>query len=116
MLDLLVHRPDLTLTGGEQKFGLGLWNYPWIAIPLELGLTLWAFFFYLRQTRGPVAPPLVLLALLLAAQAINWFAPTPPAAGPALYLAALASYALVTLTAMWVGSTRRHRLHLGMQG
>jgi hypothetical protein len=39
-LDLLVHRPDLTLAGDQPLLGLGLWNYPAIAIPLEIGLTL----------------------------------------------------------------------------
>ncbi len=114
LLDLIVHRPDLTMAGGEEKYGLGLWNYPWVAIPLELALILGAFFLYVRKTRGPVAPPLILLGLLLLMQGMNWFGPQPPVAGPGMYLSSLAAFALVTLTAMWVGGTRRHKLHLGM--
>ena len=118
VLDLVTHRPDLTLVGsaaeGARTFGLGLLNHPWIAMPLEIGIVLAAFFFYLSKTRGPVAPPLILLFLLLAMQAINWFGPEPPEANIGLYLSALAAFALVTIVAMWVGTTRRHRLHLGM--
>ena len=116
VLDLLVHRPDLTLAGGEHKIGLGLWDYPMIAIPLELGLILGAFFWYLRRTQGPIIPPIFLLGLLLIIQTINWFGPAPTEAGPVLYLSALASFGLVTLAAMWVDRTRNYRLHLGMQG
>ena len=38
LLDLVVHRPDLTLWGAEPKLGLALWNHTWIALGLELGL------------------------------------------------------------------------------
>lgn len=37
-LDLLVHRPDLTLWGAPPKLGLGLWNAPFVAWLLELVL------------------------------------------------------------------------------
>ena len=35
-VDLLVHIPDLTLYGAPPKLGLGLWNHPMIAMPLEI--------------------------------------------------------------------------------
>ena len=41
-LDLLVHRPDLTLAGDPPKLGLGLWNIPLLEMPLEIALTLGA--------------------------------------------------------------------------
>ncbi|MEC7399506.1 MAG: hypothetical protein VYD00_05765, partial [Pseudomonadota bacterium] len=59
LIDLLVHRPDLTLAGGPDRLGLGLWDRPLIAIPLELAITLLAFVWYIRATRGPVIPPLI---------------------------------------------------------
>lgn len=37
-LDLLVHRADLALWPGGEKFGLGFWNYPVPEQALELGL------------------------------------------------------------------------------
>ena len=118
LLDWLVHVPDLTFDGGPPKHGLGLWNYPWVSIPLELGLTLGAFAFYLRRTRGPVGPPAVLLGAMLLLQAINWFAPHPARAGNFLYLQALLAFGLLTAIAALVGRTRwfRKRGGLAMPG
>ena len=85
-----------------------------IAIPLELLITVAAFALYLRRTKGPVAPPLILIALLLAMQSLNWFGPPPESAGPALYLTALAAFALATWVAHWVGGTRWHKREVGL--
>ncbi len=108
-LDLLVHRPDLTLNGNPPKMGFGLWNYPAIEIPLEIGITVAAFLWYVRRTKGPVMPPLILLALLFVFQAVNWFGPPPEQAGPGMYILALTSYGVATFFAYWVGTTRRHK-------
>nr|WP_298927599.1 hypothetical protein [uncultured Erythrobacter sp.] len=105
-LDWLTHRPDLTMAGGEATYGLGLWNYPAIAMPLEIGITLAAFLFYIRRSRGPIGQPLILLVILLAMQAVNWFGPEPEAAGPFLYIQALVAFAIVTGIAAWVGENR----------
>ncbi len=109
LIDLIVHRPDLTLAGGPPKLGLGLWDYPLVAMPLELGLLGIAFWFYLRRTNGPLGPPLILLAALLLFQAINWFGPQPTEYSVALPLTALLSYGILIALAHWVGKTRRHR-------
>lgn len=114
LLDLLVHRPDLTLSGQPPKLGLALWNYPLAAIPVELALTGLAFWFFLSRTRGPVGPPLVLLAVMLLFQAINWFGPQPDEYSIALPLVALLSYAILIALARWVGTTRRHRRAAGL--
>lgn len=114
VLDLVTHRPDLTLAGGEDKFGFGLWNYPWAAIPLELALILGSFIYFMRRTKGPLVPPLVLLGVMLAMQAINWFGPEPETAGPAFYLSALAAFLVATLLAAWVGATRWHKREVGL--
>lgn len=106
LLDWVVHVPDLTLAGQPPKLGLGLWDYPWVAVPLELGLTLGAFGFYMRRTRGPMGPPAVLLGMLLLLQAVNWFAPHPAEAGAFLYLQALLAFAILTALAVWVGENR----------
>ncbi len=113
-LDLLVHVPDLTLDGTPPKLGLGLWNMPWVAVPLELGLTLGAFAFYLSRTRGPAGPPLVLAGVLLTLQAVNWLAPHPAEAGPFVYLQALIAFALLTALAAWVGENRWFRKRGGL--
>jgi hypothetical protein len=114
LLDWLVHVPDLTLAGEPPTYGLGLWNYPWIAMPLELALTIGAFAFYVRRTQGPPGPPFVLLAVLLLLQAVNWFGPHPEEAGAFLYLQALFAFGLVTLIAFWVGTNRGIKLRRGL--
>lgn len=107
-IDLLVHRPDLTLAGGETRFGFGIWNYPVIAIALELGITIAAFLWYVQRTKGPIMPPWILLGFLLLIQAINWFGPEPTEAGIVMYGSALLSFGLAAWIARWVGTTRRH--------
>lgn len=109
LLDWLAHRPDLTLAGGKTTYGLGLWNYPAIEMPLEIGITLATFYWYVRSTRGPIGPPLVLMAMLLLFQAINWFAPHPAAAGVGMYLQALFAFGVAAFVAHWVGTNRWHR-------
>ncbi len=114
LLDWLVHRPDLTLAGSGRKFGLGLWNMPLVEMPLEIGLVLLAFWFYARRTKGPVVPPLVLLAAMLMFQAIDWFGPAPESAGFAMYATALFAFAVLTALAFWVQSTRWHKNQVGL--
>jgi hypothetical protein len=110
LLDLIVHRPDLTLAGAPPKMGFGLWNHPAIEMPLELGLTFGALALYLARTRGPALPAVVLGAVLLALQAFNWFAPEPTAVTPATSYLAFFAYGLATLCAWWLGKTRRRAL------
>lgn len=107
LLDWVSHRPDLTLMGSAPHYGLGLWNYPAIAMPFELGLTLAALVFYLRRTRGPAGPPIVLLITLLALQGVNWFGPEPTAVSVFLHLQALTAFGVLTLLAAWVGENRQ---------
>ncbi|MEM9501861.1 MAG: hypothetical protein AAF941_08445 [Pseudomonadota bacterium] len=105
-LDWLTHAPDLTIAGGPQTYGLGLWNYPYLAMPLELLITIGAFIFYVRRTRGPIGPPLILIGVLLAFQALNWFGAEPAKAGMVLYIQALLAFAIATGFAVWVGENR----------
>jgi hypothetical protein len=82
VLDLLVHRQDLGILGdGPPKLGFGLWDYPHIEIPLELGLLVVGFGIYLSTTKavgrwGRVLPWLV-MAMLVVFQFANWFGPLP---------------------------------------
>ena len=114
LLDWLTHRPDMTLAGGTEGYGLGLWNMPWIEMPLEVGITLAAFVWFVRHTKGPVGPPMILISVLLLFQAIDWFGPAPAEAGAPLYLTALVSYAVVTAIAWWVSDTRWHKREVGL--
>ena len=112
-LDLLVHVPDLTLWGSEPKLGFGLWNYPAIEMPLELGLTFGALFFFMLRTRataGTARLAVGLLAmLLLTVQMVNWFGPPPGEPSVAAAMTVLGTYLLMSAIAAWVGATRVHR-------
>jgi len=101
-LDLLVHVPDLTLAGSPPKLGLGLWNHPWIEMPLELGLTFGALWWYWKA-RNPALPRVVALAgVLLLLQAINWFGPVEPEVTAGTSYLAFFAYGLATLAAWWM--------------
>ncbi len=55
-LDLIVHRQDLPLWPGDpsgiQKFGFGLWNHAWAAIPLEVALFAAGLWLYQKSTKA----------------------------------------------------------------
>ena len=114
LLDLLVHRPDLTIAGGDYRLGLGLWNSPALAMPVELILVLGAYWFYIARTKGPLVPPLVLLATMLLLQGYDWFGPEPVAVGPGFSIMALLAFGLLTTMAFWVQSTRWHKNTVGL--
>ena len=110
LLDLLVHRPDLTIAGQPPKLGLGLWNHPMIEMPLEIGLIALGFLIYIRQTRpinrrSPV-PMALIVSSLLAMQAVNWFGPEPEAFAPGIAISALIAYAVLAGLAHWLASSR----------
>src|SRR6476620_4931355 len=50
VLDFLVHRRDLPLYDDAAKVGLGIWNYPVIALLLEALLLFGGMMMYLRRT------------------------------------------------------------------
>lgn len=107
LLDLVVHVPDLTLAGRPPKLGLGLWNHPWVEMPLELGLTFGALWLYVRARRPAGSRVLVLAGVLLALQAINWFGPAEAEVTPATSYLAFFAYALATLAAWWMAKSSR---------
>lgn len=83
LLDVLTHRPDMPITLSDStRIGVGLWNFPAIAVALELllfGLGVWL---YARQTiafdrQGSVGF-WALVVFLVLAYAANLFGPTPP--------------------------------------
>ena len=102
--DLLVHIPDLTLWGSPPKLGLGLWNHPAIAMPLEVGLTAIAFAVFIRARRparrGWTALSVLAIAMLLV-QAVNWFGPPPSEPNFAAAIIVFATYGIITLIAAW---------------
>jgi hypothetical protein len=107
-LDLVVHVPDLTLTGSPPKLGFGLWNHPAIAMPLEIGLLLGTAGLYAVSTRPDDKPRalLILVGVLLLVQAIHWFGPPPTAVDVSLWGLALFVFVIATLLASWVARNR----------
>ncbi|WP_332816776.1 hypothetical protein [Sphingopyxis sp.] len=108
-IDLLVHIPDLTLFGAPPKLGLGLWNHPLVAMPLEALLIGGAFLYYMRRTQAPTGDRRLwmLAALLATVQAVDWFGPKEPVYSLAIPATMLAAYAVLAGTAAWAGTNRR---------
>ena len=110
LLDILFHRPDLKLAGSPPMLGFGLWYYPVMAMPLVLLVIGGAIAFYLLRTSkrpGRGNQPLILLVtLLLAFQAIDWFGPPPDSFDPSIAVLALLSYTLASIAAWWLGRSR----------
>src|SRR5262249_39533586 len=81
VLDYLVHRPDLPLYDNTMKIGLGLWNYPAVALSLEAVLLFAGMILYLRTTKpksaiGRFGPP-VFGAVMVGIQCYVFFGPPP---------------------------------------
>ncbi len=77
-------------------------------------LTLGGFVWYIRATKGPVGPPLILIGVMLALQAFSWFGPEPQGSPAAMVLTMIFAFAIVTALAFWVGRTRWHKRHVGL--
>src|SRR5882672_2686314 len=88
ILDFLVHRPDLALYDNTAKVGLGLWNYPAVALGLEAVLLFGGMLLYFRLGSARRTAMLVFGVIMLAVQVYVFFGPPPPsdkaAAGTAL--------------------------------
>ena len=115
-IDLLVHIPDLTLFGAPPKIGLGLWNHPLIAMPLEILLIGVALLYYARRNyaRRTRSPPgnlrlWILAALLALFQTIDWFGPKEPVYSLAIPATMLTAYAVLAAVAGWAGANRKVR-------
>ncbi len=111
VLDWLVHRPDLPLYDDTMKVGLGIWNYPAIALALEAFFLFGGMIMYLRRTQslnaiGRIGPP-VFGILMLAIQGYIFFGP-PPTSPSSAAITALVSYAVFAVVAHWLDRQRHH--------
>lgn len=111
LLDLIVHRPDLTLWGQPPKLGFALWDSPVLEHAIEIVLAYGALLWFARATRGPRLPLIVLGAAMAALQAIDWTTPQPPAivdrVSASVPLLGLFAYGLLSAIAWWAGASRR---------
>lgn len=110
VLDLVTHRPDLPLTiGGSERFGLGLWNYPSVAVSLELIMFGVEIAFYMRATTARGTSGTVGLWLLIVFLVAVYFAALFGAPPPNVSALAWSAQALWLLVAWgyWLDRQRR---------
>lgn len=109
LLDFVTHKPDLELWFGGPKVGLALWDNLPLAVTTEFALLIAGLGFYLMKTRAKgvmgKAAPLVLFALLAAAQVFGNFGPPPESAAMAAQSAIMAYFVFAALAA-WVDGAR----------
>jgi hypothetical protein len=98
ILDLVVHRPDLSLYGGAYKMGFGLWNYRVPSFVVEMVVLFGGAALYLKTVRrkGRVIVFVAALALL---QVVGTFVFPPPASDRAEAFTALLFYFLLAAIA-----------------
>src|SRR5579871_2174814 len=97
VLDFIVHQPDLDLVDESHKVGLGLWNYPYTEISVELLLLFAGLAFYLKKSPGLSKVrriAMVVFCLLLAVfQVAGNFGPPPqPAAAHIMLIVGFVIY------------------------
>ena len=105
VLDVVVHVPDLPLSGGSStRLGLGLWNHPVATLVLELatlagGVAVYAAFRSIRHpARGGRLAGLV--AVLVVIYLVSYFGPPPPSVR-AIGVADLVGLLLLVAFAAW---------------
>ena len=114
-IDLLVHGPDLTLLGQPPKFGLGLWNLPAIEMPLELGITAAAIWYFARAAQISLTAPrmIAMILFLLSVQLFNWFGPVPTKFDISMPISALLAYGVAIIMAWWLATGDNRRMTNG---
>jgi hypothetical protein len=106
VLDLVVHRPDLTLFGVDPKLGLGLWNLPLTAFAVEIAVLVAAAAWYARGASAAARRAVARgVGVLIVLQVVTMLGPVPPST------AALALSMLVTFCALaWAAARGERRL------
>lgn len=83
VLDVISHRPDMPVTLSDAtRIGLGLWNYPVLALILELSLFAIGVWLYVDSSKAKDRKGSIglwaLILFLLAVYAGNFISPPPP--------------------------------------
>lgn len=110
VLDVITHRPDMPIALSETvKVGFGLWNYPMIAIPLELLLFGAGVWMYCRATeplnRSGSVGLKVLVVFLLVVYLANIYGPPPPSESAVVWSAQ--AMWLIVAWGFWIDRNRR---------
>jgi len=112
VLDVLTHRPDMPITLSDASpIGLGLWNFPVVAVPLELGLFGAGIWMYIRHTK-PINRQgnfgfWALIVFLLVVYAANFLGPPPPS--PTAVAWSVQAMWLLIAWGFWVDHNRVRR-------
>jgi hypothetical protein len=109
ILDLVVHRPDLSLYDSVYKMGFGLWNYRIPAFILEMAVLFGGAWVYVKAVprEGRV---MVFVGVLAVVQFVGTFAFPPPPSDRNEAFMALFFYFLLAVIAGWVGRGQRINL------
>jgi hypothetical protein len=112
ILDVLTHRPDMPLgLGAGPKLGIGLWNDPILAIPLELLLFGAGVYLYRGQTRALNRQGSfglwALVGLLLIIYIANLIGPLPPS--PAAVAWSAQAMWFIVAWGFWIDHNRGNR-------
>lgn len=112
VLDVLTHRPDVPITLSDSSaIGIGLWNFPGVAIPLELFLFGLGVAFYIRGTKPLNRKGSIgfwaLVLFMLAVYAANLLGPPPPSTTAVAWSAQ--SLWLLVAWGFWVDRNRAGR-------
>jgi hypothetical protein len=111
LFDWIVHAPDLPLIFNEMKVGLGLWEYPYLSVPLEIGLLFLGVWLYDRAAPSPRRAGTVVLWLFgFAMSALlvqNTFFAQHPANSADFATLSLVAYTTLALLAAGVDYLRR---------
>jgi hypothetical protein len=110
VLDWLVHVPDLPLSPfGKTKVGLGLWNYKYLELAVELLFFAAAVYLYLQTTAANNKKGAIgfwsLIIFLVVVHVMNFFGPPPPAVTPVV-ITGLSQWLLVWWV-WWADKNRR---------
>jgi hypothetical protein len=113
LLDLVVHRPDLPLVFDEMKVGLGLWQQPYVSVPVEIGLMFLGLWLYDRMVPSPTRAGTIALWLfgfaMAGLQIQNTFFNEHPASSEGFAQLALFGYVTLTLLAAGVDYLRKEK-------
>lgn len=106
LLDLIVHVPDLPVSGSDSpRLGLGLWNQPLLTLLLELATLAAGVAVYVayRSIRHPVRPGRLasLVLVLVAVYLMSFFGPPPPSVA-AIAITDLVGLLVLVAFAAWV--------------
>ena len=113
LFDLIVHRDDLPLWFDEMKVGFGLWQYPFISVPTEIGLMLLGVWIYDRAAPAPTrAGTIALWAFgfaMAALQVQNTFFNKHPSSPEGFAQLSLFGYVMLTVLAAGVDYLRKEK-------